>query len=334
MAIGSGLAAQFGIAAESTYGTYVAPTRFYEFDSQELKKVKNTAQGAGLAAGRFMHLGSRRVVTSQAGGGSVQGIEVSTKSMGLLLNHLTGGTATVTQQGATAAYLQTHTFADNVGKYLTGQTGVPGTNGTVNPYTFLGGKVLSAEFSCGLDETVKSNWEFDFKRLVETETLASASYASGLIPFNFAEMNIKLGTYASEASVSGVRKATVKFERPQATDRFYAGATVAGTKAEPLMSDFLMVSGSFEVDLVTKADFADRYAADTSTACVVEWVGATAIAATHFPTFRIKIPQIFLDEGTPTVGGPGVVTTTFNFVGTYDGTNLPSIEYMSTDTAI
>lgn len=135
MAIGSGLAAQIGFAAESTYGTYVAPTRFLEFNKADLKKVKNTVQGGGLAAGRFAQLGSRRAVTSEAAAGSVE-MEVINKGFGLLLAHLLGSSATAVQQGGSTAYLQAHTLGDNFGKSLTTQVGVPDLTGTVRPYTY------------------------------------------------------------------------------------------------------------------------------------------------------------------------------------------------------
>lgn len=333
MAIGTGLAASLGVAAESTYGTYVAPTRFYEFNKQDVKKVKNTVQGGGLAAGRFSQLGSRRVVASEAASGMFE-VEVANKGMGLLLNHLMGGTVTPVVQGATAAYLQTHTVSDNVGKFLTVQAGVPSTNGTVNPYTYKGGKVLSAEFSCGVDEILTSTWDMDFQRATESDSLVAPSYTAALAPFHFAQMNVKLGTFGSEATVVGVRKATAKIERGQATDRFYAGATVAGTKAEPLMNDYIKIGGSFDIDLVNKADFVDRFASDASTSLILEWVGPL-IASTFYQTFRVRVPMVFFDGDSPTNDGPGITTLSVPWVGQFDGTNsVATIEYMSIDTVL
>ena len=89
MAIASGLAAQIGVAAESTYGTYVAPTRFLEYNKADLKAKKNVVQGGGLAAGQVAQLGSRRVVTSVSVEGGFE-LEVANKGMGLLLAHLLG----------------------------------------------------------------------------------------------------------------------------------------------------------------------------------------------------------------------------------------------------
>lgn len=331
MAIGSGLAASIGFAAESTYGTYVAPTRFLEYIKADLKKKKNVVQGGGLAAGRIAQLGSRRVVTSESVEGGFE-LEVANKGMGLLLAHLLGSSATPVQQGATAAYLQAHTVGDNIGKSLTIQHGVPDLTGTVRPFTFKGCKLSGAEFSCKVGELLTMSLDVDGRQASEVETLVAASLATGVAPFHWAQMSVKLGTFGAEAAVSGVKGFSVKFDRGMASERFYAGA--GGLKAEPIMNDFLKVSGSIEVDLVNKADFADRFAADSATSLVIEFVGPL-IASTYYQTFRIKLPMVFFDGDTPTVDGPDVTSGGYPFVAQLDGTNpLVSIDYISTDTTL
>ena len=62
MAIGSGLGAQLGIVAESSYGTFLAPTRFVEFTKESLVLKKTTAQSMGIAAGRLLPLSARRAL--------------------------------------------------------------------------------------------------------------------------------------------------------------------------------------------------------------------------------------------------------------------------------
>lgn len=334
MAIGSGLAASIGLAAEATYGTYVAPTRFLEFTKEDLKKVKNTIQGGGLAAGRFANLGSRRVLTTVGGGGTVD-LEVTNKSYGLILAHLLGSSATPVAQGGTAAYLQAHTLGDNLGKYLTVQKGVPDTGGTVRPYSFLGGKITSATFQCDVLGTLMSTLEFDFKDVTEAQALAAPSYATGITPFHGGQMQVKLGTYGAETAISGVKKVEVKIERPLNTERFYAStAGFPATKSEPIMNDYISVSGSLETDFVTKADLADRFATDSSTSLVIEWVGPT-IAGAFKQTFRIKVPLIFVDSDTPNVEGADIVSTSYAFTGQSDGTNsVVAIDYISTDTSL
>ena len=331
MAIASGLAAQIGVAAESTYGTYVAPTRFLEYNKADLKKKKNVVQGGGLAAGRIAQLGSRRVVTSESVEGGFE-LEVANKGMGLLLAHLLGSSATPVQQGATAAYLQAHTVGDNIGKSLTIQHGVPDLTGTVRPYTFKGCKLSGAELSCKVDELLTMSLDIDGRQASEVETLVAASLATGVAPFHWAQMSVKLGTFGAEAAVSGVKGFSVKFDRGMASERFYAGA--GGLKAEPIMNDWLKVSGSLDVDLVNKADFADRFAADSATSLVIEFVGPL-IASTYYQTFRIKVPMVFFDGDTPTVDGPDVTSGGYPFVAQLDGTNpLVSIDYISTDTTL
>ncbi|MCG0061740.1 phage tail tube protein [Streptomyces tricolor] len=328
MAIGSGLGAQLGIAAESTYGTFVAPTKFLEFTKESLALKKTTAQSTGIASGRLMALSARRVVTRKEVSGSID-LEVTNKGQGLLLQALMGTSVTPVQQGATAAYLQTHTLADTAGKSLTVQKGVPLTSGTVTDKTFLGCKVTSAEFSCEVGGMLTATYEFDGKDCDETQTLAAASY-SNMSPFHFGQMAVKSGTFGAETALDGIRKVSVKIERPQDTERFYANQ--AALKKEPITNDLVRITGTLETDYVSTA-LDDLHTSDAATSLVWEFVGPN-IASTYFETFRITLAAVKLDEGPPVVDGYGVVKPTFNFTALYDGANLPKIEYISTDTAL
>jgi len=328
MAIGSGLGAQIGIAAESSYGTFVAPSKFIEFTKESLAFKKTTAQSAGIAAGRLLALSSRRVVTRKEVAGSLE-MEVTNKSMGLLLQALMGTSVTPVQQGVTTAYLQTHTLASVAGKSLTIQKGVPLTTGTVTDKTLLGCKLTSGEFSCGVGEMLTASFEIDGKDCDETQTLAAASY-SNMSPFHFGQMALKTGTYGAETALDGIRKVSCRVERPQDVERFYANQ--AALKKEPIENDLIKISGTLETDYVaTTLD--DLHTSDGATSLVWEFVGPL-IASTFYETFRVTLPAIRLDEGPPVVDGFGVVKPSFQFTGLYDGTNQPKIEYISTDTAL
>ncbi|MDV5147179.1 phage tail tube protein [Streptomyces sp. SBC-4] len=328
MAIGSGLGAQIGIAAEVTYGTYVAPTNFPEFTKQSLALKKTTATSAGIAAGRLMALSSRRVVTQREASGSIE-MEVANRGMGLLLQALMGTPVTPVQQAATAAYLQTHTLADTFGRSLTIQAGIPLTTGAVTDKTFLGCKIISAEFSCEVGGMLTATFEFDCMNVDETKTLAVASYTSSS-PFHFGQMGVRNGAYGAETALDGVRKFSVKIERPQAVDRYYANQSAL--KAEPIANDLVKISGSLEMDYVTTT-IDDLHTSDGATSIVWEFLGPI-IAAAHPETFRIKLPAVKFDDSPPTVDGPAVIRPTFNFTGLYDGTNPVAIEYMSTDVTL
>jgi hypothetical protein len=339
MAIGSGIGSSVGVSAEATgsYGVYVAPTRFLEVDNSQIKKVKNTVQADGLAAGRLIEFGSQRAVSTRAAAGDIN-MTVLNKGLGLIFAQLMGGTPTIVQQGATAAWLQTFVLGDNIGKSMTIQNGIADTGsagaaGTQRPYSFLGCKIIAAEFTCGVDELLKVKLTIDAQDVSEASGLAAPSYVTGTFPFHFGMMGVKIGTFGAEAAVVGVRKCTIKIERPQNTARFYGNG--GGLKAEPIMNGRINITGSMDVDYVTKADFADRFAGDNSASLVWEFVGPTAIASTFFPTFRIRVPQYFLDGDGQTLDGPDVQMQNYPLVGKNDGTNpVATIEYMSSDIAI
>lgn len=325
---GSGLWAQLGIAPEVTYGTYVAPTRFTEFNKEGLALKKTTAQSSGIAAGRFLPLAARRVLVQQEAAGSVD-MEVTNKGMGLWIQGLMGTSVTPVQQGATAAYLQTHTLADSFGKSLTIQKGVPLTTGVITDKTFVGCKIMSGEFSCEAGNLLMASFDIDAKDCVETEALAVASYPS-MSPFGFHQMAVKTGAFGAEVARDGIRKASVKFERPQAVDRFYANQ--AGRKKEPIANDQVKITGSLDTDYVdTILD--DLNTSDGTTSLVWEFVGPL-IASTFYETFRITLPAIKFDEGPPQVDGFDVVKPQMQFSGLYDGTNQPKIEIISTDVTL
>ena len=99
MATGSGLDAQLGLAAETTYGTYTVPSRFIEFTSESLKRQKTTIQGGGLRAGGQYERSSRRVITTRHGKGALA-FDFTTTGMGLLLKTATGN-STITAGSST-----------------------------------------------------------------------------------------------------------------------------------------------------------------------------------------------------------------------------------------
>lgn len=337
MAVGSGLAAQLSCKAETTFGTYAAPDRhFLGWLKGNPKFTPNRVQGGGLYAGEAAPRGDRYLETTRAATATLT-FEVSRSKFGLIIAHLLGSSTSPVQQGATIAYLQTHTLAaDQLGKSMTFQVGVPQTDGTVRAYSFLGSKIQKATFSCGVDEVLTCDVDVDCRDLTEAQSLVAASYGGGAAtaPFTFKDLNVKLGTFGSEASVTGVRKVTLTIERPLKTDRIYAGA--AGLKSEQITNGPVAVSGTIEADYTDKTIFVDRFVANTATAMVLEWVVATPLIQTpHAYTCRFKLPQTFFTGETPEVGGADVVGLNIPYECKYDGTNAAVIaEYMSTDTSV
>lgn len=328
MAIGSGLGAQLGIAPEVTYGTYVAPTKFVEFTKESVVLKKTTAQSAGIAAGRLVPLASRRVATQREAAGSVE-MEFTNKGMGLLLQSLMGTSVTPVQQEDTDAYLQSHVLADTFGKSLTIQKGVPLTTGTVTRKNFLGCKVISAEFSCEVGGMLTVSFEIDARDCEETSVLASASYPVMSV-FHFGQMGVKFGAFGSETARDGIRKMSLKIERPSATDRFYANSSAL--KAEPITNGQIKISGSIERDYVA-TDLDDLHTSDATTSLVWEFLGPE-IDPDYPERVTFIVPAVKFDDAPPAIEGFDVVKNGLNFTGLYDGTNANKIEYVSSDTTL
>jgi hypothetical protein len=330
MGIRSGLGGQIGLAPEVTYGTPVSPTKFLE-GTFNIKDTSQFVIGGGVAAGRMQRLGSRRVKSQFGASGNIEQ-EVTNKGMGLLLQALMGTTVTPVVEGAGPGYKQTHTLADPWGKFLTAQAGLPDiSTGTVRPYTATGCKVLSAEFKCGVGELLTSTWEIDARELTESLALAAASYPTTLAPFNFVQMDVKVGANVAGAThVEGVKSCTVKIDRASKVDRNYAGN--GGKKSEPVLNDFQAITGTLDVDFITKADFVDRFHAGTQFALVWEFIGPAL--GSSFETFRITLPDCAFTGDTLALDGPDVIGGPFAFETFFDGTTQPKIEYISTDVTL
>jgi len=337
MALRSGLAAQLGVAPETVYGTYVPGTSFAQGSKYDIDKVKNTVVPAGITTGALGPLAAWRRVTTTGGKGTIE-MSCLNKKMGPWLQALMGTTVTPVVQGASIAYLQTHILADPYGKSLSVQLGVPDASaaGVVQPYTATGVKVTDGEFTVETAKEVIVKWGIDAKSYAGpaetgTQTLAAASIVTTR-PFVGTDAAFKIGaTYGAETATTGVKKVSVKFDRGLAVDRNYLGA--GGLKAEPFAEALTKITGTITADLMDRTVFADRFVNDTMFYMVIEIVGAV-ISATYFDTLRITLPGCFLNGNSPRVDGVGVVSGDFPFEWNYDGTNLPKIEYISTDVTI
>lgn len=333
MGIGSGIGGFFAVAPEATYGLFVPPNRAFEVESVALKKGKNTAQGGGIAAGRLVNRGARRVVTTADAAGSMKA-EVVATGFGLLLAHALGSSAVPVRQGTGPAYIQTHPLGDTLGKSLSMQVGVPDAFGVPHPYSFPGSKIISLQLDCAVDQLLMSSFDFDAQTVTETPAAIVPAYANA-DPFHWGQAAVKVGAApGAEAVVQGVTGMSMKIDRPLARKRFYANGT-SGLKFEPTTNDEVKITGTITADYVTKADFADRFRDDTPFALVWTFVGPQIATSGFFETFTVACPQCFFDGDTPTLDNYDLVNNGYPFVATYDGTNpAVTVSYTTADAAL
>lgn len=326
-----GVLGQVGQKAEATYGTYVAPDRFYEARSGAPKLRENRAQGGGIAGGRVGYLGTRYQRTHTDGEATIS-LEAVNKSLGLLLAQAVGSVAAPVQQSATPAWLQTHVPTFNV-QSSTVQFGVPDVDDTtVRPYTATGAVITELAGQCNIDEQLVLTPTFDAQQIVESQTLVAQSLLTGLVPYHFGMLAVRVGTFGAEVAAGGVKGVSFSIKRPMKVDRFYAGATNA--KKIPVCNGQPDVGGSLDADYIDKTVFADRWASGAAMSIVYEWTGAN-IASTFFETLRLTFPACYLTGDTPGIAGEDVVSGSFPWVAKSDGVNpVVKIEYMSVDTAI
>jgi hypothetical protein len=314
MAIGAGIGAQFGIVNEATFNTYVAPTKFYEFNSESIQYEKNTAVGMGLRAGGQVARSQRRVVTTFGAGGDLV-IDMPTRGLGYLLSHAMGGTAPTGTLVSTGTYTYTFTLGDVFGRSFTAQAGVPQYGGTVLAKTMTGCKVAGFEIGVDNGGIATGKFTIDAANLVTTQSLATASYALNGGIFHFAQ-----GALTVDAGgVTNVKDFTLTVDNNLKTDRYALGGL--GAKSEQTIGGFRKVSGKMTAEF-TDAVLMNKFLTDSSAALVLTFTG-NLIQGTYYDKLVITVPAVKLNGETPAVAGDGPVDLSLDWEAYDDGTNQP-----------
>lgn len=305
---------QLGLAEESTYGTPVAVTRFYEFLSESLDYRKNVAGSGGMAPGRRMRRGSARRITRRDAGGSIQ-MEVAEDTFGVWFKHILGGANT------TGAGPYTHTFTPGTlwGKSLTIQKGVEKLDGTVEPFTLHGCKIPAAEFSIDQDGVLQLEVDIDAEEMESTTGLATASYTDPAL-YHYAQGTIKKNTVAL-ANVLTVP--SLRIANNFVTDRYHLGNS--GLKAQPKNVPYDEITGRLTVEFDDPADVYDLYTADTGFELELEFVSGTK-------SLTITIADTYFTGDTPKVGSTDIVQLSAGFeAADPDSGDAITIVYISDD---
>lgn len=330
MPTGSGLDAQFGFAAETTWGTPVTVTKFLEFNEESLAREPEFLEPTGLRPG-VKHKRASRVKISRVGITGEVSCEWATKGMGLLVKHMLGSALTTpTQVATTTAYQQHHTPSGYVGLGLTVQVGRPEPSGTVRPFTFSGCKIPGWTFALSDSEVPTLSFEVDGRDESTATALAAASYPSGASVFDFSQATLYLGgtvsTTTGVTSVTGgtavttiVREFELTGETPMANERYGIGN--AGLKAEQLENDTPMITGTLAAEF-NKTELYDLFTNNTTTPMRLLLVG-DEIEAGHNFELEFILPAVKLKAAAPAVEGPDVVQMTTDFEAYSDETNPP-----------
>jgi hypothetical protein len=319
--IAGGLGGAVGIAAETTYGTFVAPTRALEVRSAKIQEQPHIAQGTGLAYGRTVDLGSRRTPMWYDASGDIS-LEFLNSGMALLLKNIMGSNAALTQISSTTAYQLSCAYGvpDNQ-NYLSIQNLVPDTAGGIHAESFHGCKITKASFSIDLQNPLMMDLSIDSQYKDETQTAFTPAYTASTAIFTAFGMQFKAGVKGAEVFVDGVRKFTLNIERMLKTDRIYVGGSF---KDEPTTAGVTKISGSMDVDLLptNKAVLWDLMHTQTAVPSIVAGFTGPLIGSGIYNSLVLNPSNVFIDSGgTPELDGPDIVTTTLNFTALTDAAN-------------
>ena len=345
MPTGSGLDAQFGTKNEATVGTGVSPVvNFFPFNSSELTFMPTYIDNPALQAGsRFKDIGQVGIVRKGASG-KVE-IPVMMKGFGWWMRHALGSTTTTNPLSVPTlisgtAYKQVHWPGGLRGISFTAQVGKPepGT-GTIRPRSYMGCKLNDWELTFQDNAITLFSATIDAWNEDQATGLATASYPTGNLSFNFSHVNAfttggtasvtsNVCSIAGGTSVSSVvTKMSLAGNASFANERYGLGN--AGVKKEQLENDFFSLTGSFEGEY-DATTWDTPFINGTTVPLQITSTGP-AIGASQY-LLDIIIPAAKINTAPATISGPDLVRTSGTFQVYSDGVNPPvQITLISTD---
>jgi hypothetical protein len=293
----AGLLAQLGAAQETTYGTGVTPSRFWDFNSESLAlDIKRADSNAYRSASRVRRSG--RTVSNRLGATGSVSLEVGTKGMAWLSQLALGAGAVTTPGGATLTRDSTITMSDTPPS-ATIQIGRPDAFNVSRPYTYLGCMVTDWEYACAVSGLLTLNLGIDAQDETIATGLATPSYATGatLLDYKGGVVTIAGAPYdVSAFSVKG-------------TNGLFTGwYTVrgSGVKSKPTVADFANITSTFTIENAGLGAH-QAFTAGTLMAFSAAFTGPLIEPGFSY-SCTISAPVLRIDQATPLVKGRDVVS--------------------------
>lgn len=295
MPVASGLVAQFGVSEETTPGTRVAASKFFEFTQESLKYHRNRIESKGLRAGRVV--GPTRWA---AGIGWVDGdvtFECAPQGFGTLLKHMIGPDVT------TGAGPYVHTFAsggilDNL--TYTVQVGRPDTSGTIRPFEYTGCSITDWALDAEVDAYLMMTCSFYGMTESTGQTLATASYPATITPFTYL-----MGSITVAGSAFDVKKFSIAGDNALVTGRHQIRATTPEQPKVALQGDRRQYTGTLTADFTDLTAYT-RFTAGTEAAVVLTFNAGAGLTL-------VITGNVRFDGDTPSVGGPDLLEQALPF---------------------
>lgn len=324
MSLRSGLAAQLGVATETTFGTRNVPDHFYELVSESMKLNKSRTAAKGIRPGKVVQRSQRFRTTKIDVSGDVN-LEVASNTFGLLFYHSLGTKASIADG---AGFKRTYTLGDTFGLSMTVQIGTPDVGGTVRVREYTGCKVDNWELSTAMDQVLNMKLGLDGINESTSQTLAIPSWASNTTNevYYCDEVTLTVGgtpVKCKDFTLTG--KNSIK------TDRYYIGQD---TKGEQIRNAYVDLTGQItpEFNDLTLYNMFVNDTVGTSSAIVITATGQKLYDTSKPNKIVITLPAVRYDGTTPNVAGPDVIDNPMPFTLLDDDTNQPiQVDYYTSD---
>ncbi len=314
MAAPSGIASQFGFAAETTYGTAVTVTRFLPFKEESIATEFEPIESESIIAGATVLRSSQWSQGVFRHAGDI-GLDFTPRGCGLFLQHALG---TYVTTNTTVPYTYTGSPGSLTGLGLTMQIGRPDIGGTVRPFTYAGVKIASWELAVAAGEFASLGISVVAQTVTTVTGLASASYSATTPPFKFSS-----GSFSLAGSSLCVRSATLAGDNGLDTDRTCIGHDYI---EQPLEANLREYTGQVELEFPDLIHY-NRFIAGTE--------GALQLVLSQGSASLTVNANVRTDQATPSVKGRGLVVQTMNFkcVGTNSDASALTVIHTTTDSA-
>ena len=316
--------AQVGL--ESTYGTAVAPTRAYEGKSDTFSREVEFIQSQGFRRDLQTIRSDRDDTISLGATGSLE-LDVMDKGLGLLLQNALG-TASIAQQGATAAYLQTHATSDSLptGSY-TIQASRVDNSGTMRTFTYEGSQITGWNVTQDLSAATVMTFEFDSENEQTSTGEATPAYVSSTDPYVFTEAAIEI----DDSAITSFTSFSLDADLGAKTDRRFIQGSA--TKGQPKRGSVPSYTGSISGEFADLTQYA-AFVAGTTFKLEFICTKGTAIAGAYYPFFHVTMPACKWTGSTPVASLDDLSQIELPFICMDNGTDAAvTITYQSTDTA-
>jgi Phage tail tube protein len=320
MAVGSGLCSQFGFKNETTVGTPVTVDHFYRHTSvggDGLQLITVTDEGLG---GCFLAPTIDRTATVGSQVSRDVELNVGTRGLGLIYKQMLGATLAAPVLLSGAFYRSAFWNGDPGALSQTVQFGVPETTqtGTVRAFTDAGAKITQWELSQARNDLLKLKFSYDAWSEATATALATATYTGGVAatinePLRFNCFSAKIGGTPSVATsvvsvaggveIKGCRGVSAKGTMPVRTDGFFSGG--AGIKSNQILaSGFQQFTADLDIEFQDRTQIYDIYAAYTTVALELSWVGKVDAGTSQFGKLSVIYPQCKIMPSGVNVTGP------------------------------